>query len=475
MHHPMNRPGRTAAILALAAAGFLAAPPGTSHAAGAAAPAHAAAIPDFADLAASVKTAVVSITSKGMQPEGDEEGMPPPRPQQPRRPTEARGSGFIVDAGGTVVTNSHVVKDATSITVTLDDGTELPAKLIGRDERTDIAILKIDSSHDFTYVELGDSGAVRPGEWVVAMGNPFGLGGSVTAGIVSALGRDIGSGPYDQFIQVDAPINRGNSGGPLFTQNGKVIGVNTAILSPSGGSIGIGFAIPSNVVKAVVDQLEHGGRVDRGYLGVEAQSVTPEIALALSLPSPNGALVAQVSPDSPAARAGILAGDLIKSVGGKAVANPRDLAVDIGAVKPGEPTVLTVIRDGVTKSVDVTVGALADQDRPSPQSAQSAARGAAVGLTVVPLTQEARLQFNVPKDLRGALVSEIATGSPAEAAGLHAGDVVLAVGTRAVSTPPEAIAAIRDSLKASPQALALRIFRGGHTLFVVVKTGNKPG
>ena len=232
-------------------------------------------VPDFTDLVARVTPAVVAITSEfGPQMAADEDGGMSPfgmlRPNHPHA-VEGRGSGFIVDADGTVVTNNHVVKDAKSVTVTLADGTQLPARIVGRDERSDLAVLHVDAGHKLPFIELGDSAQVRPGEWVVAMGNPFGLGGTVTAGIVSALGRDIGSGPYDNFIQIDAPINQGNSGGPLFTQDGHVVGVNSAILSPSGGSIGIGFAIPSNMVKTVVADLEKDGRVTRGYLGVEAQ------------------------------------------------------------------------------------------------------------------------------------------------------------------------------------------------------------
>lgn len=271
-------------------------------------------LPDFTDLVTQVKPAVVSITTKlQASPAADEDGpqLPMPFRQFPfggmgpqmgpqAHAIEARGSGFIVDANGTVVTNNHVVKDAKSVSVTLDDGTQLPAKVIGRDARTDIAVLKIDAHKQLPYIQLGNSANVKPGEWVVAMGNPFGLGGSVTAGIVSASGRDIGAGPYDQFIQVDAPINQGNSGGPLFTQDGKVIGMNTAILSPSGGSIGIGFAIPSDMIHTVVAQLEKTGKVTRGYIGVEAQLVSDNMAKAMHLDAKSGALIAGVQSDTPA-------------------------------------------------------------------------------------------------------------------------------------------------------------------------------
>ncbi len=324
-----------------------------------------------------VKPAVVSITSKIEEPEeglagqninpfGQQLPIPLPFPfgnQQQRHHTmEARGSGFVIDADGTVVTNNHVVKNAKSVTVTLDDGTTLPAKILGRDTRTDIAVLKVKADHKLPFISLGDSDAAQPGSWVIAVGNPFGLGGTVTAGIVSARGRDIGDGPYDSFIQIDAPINQGNSGGPLFTQDGKVVGVNTAILSPSGGSVGIGFAIPSNTVKNVVLQLEKSGRVTRGFIGVQAQSVTAAMAGALRLPASNsddrGALVASVEPDSPALHAGVQPGDVITSVNGHQVVNPRELAITISQIPPGGDAVLAVYRNGTAKSIDVTVGTL---------------------------------------------------------------------------------------------------------------------
>ena len=291
-------------------------------------------LPDFVGLVHQVKPAVVSITSKirEEEPEGMGQGgnpfggggqqMPFPFPfgfgQQQHHPRaiEARGSGFIIDPDGTVVTNNHVVKNATSVTVTLDDGTTLPAKVIGTDPRSDLAVLRIKADHRLPFINLGDSDDAQPGSWVVAVGNPFGLGGTVTAGIVSARGRDIGEGPYDSFIQIDAAINQGNSGGTLFTQDGKVVGVNTAILSPSGGSVGIGFAIPSNTVKSVVAQLEKSGHVTRGYIGVQAQPVNAAMAKALHLPQSEqddrGALVATVEADSPASKAGVQPGDVIE-------------------------------------------------------------------------------------------------------------------------------------------------------------------
>ena len=310
-------------------------------------------LPDFVDLVKQVKPAVVSITVK-MTQDGDEGagfpghgegqgvnpfgGMPFPMPfqfgqqQQPHRLIEARGSGFIIDPDGTIVTNNHVVKNAKSVSVTLDDGSVLPAKIIGRDTRSDLAVIRINAGHKVPFINLGDSDEAQPGSWVVAVGNPFGLGGTVTAGIVSARGRDIGEGPYDSFIQIDAPINMGNSGGPLFTQDGKVVGVNTAIFSPSGGSVGIGFAIPSNTVKSVVAQLEKSGRVTRGFIGVEAQAVNTAMASALHLPPASGddrgALVASVEPDSPAQTAGLQPGDVITGVNSPPYRQPARTGAD---------------------------------------------------------------------------------------------------------------------------------------------------
>ena len=265
------------------------------------------------------------------------------------------------------MTNNHVASAGNEFTIKFDDGTELPAKLVGRDPRTDLAVLKVSADHPLPALKLGDSDHVRPGEWVLAVGNPFGLGGTVTAGIVSALGRDIGAGPYDQFLQIDAAINQGNSGGPLFTQDGKVIGVNTAILSPSGGSIGIGFAIPSSLVKNVVNQLVADGHVTRGYMGVELQPLTADIASGLGIDrDAHGALVASVQPDSPAAKAGLRDGDVIQAVGDHKITNPGELARTVADIKPGDSAKLSILRDGHETPVTVTIATLPD-DRATAQ------------------------------------------------------------------------------------------------------------
>jgi serine protease Do len=438
-------------------------------------------LPDFTNLVTQVKPAVVSITTKlqaapAAFEDNDDQQMPSPFRQFPfggmgpqmgpqRHAVEARGAGFIINADGTIITNNHVVKDARTVSVTLDDGTQLPAKVIGRDSRTDIAVLKVDAKKPLPYIQLGNSANVKPGQWVVAMGNPFGLGGSVTAGIVSASGRDIGAGPYDQFIQVDAPINQGNSGGPLFTQDGKVIGMNTAILSPSGGSIGIGFAIPSDMIRTVVAQLETSGHVTRGYIGVEAQQVSATMVKALHLSDSAGALIAGVQSEAPAARAGLEPGDVITSVNGQAVKNPRDLAVNIAAVMPGDDAKLQVLHDGENRSVTVKVGNMPNEQTASTEHGQDDHR-ARIGLALAPLSPDLSGQLDVPDGTKGAVVRNVEPGSPAEQAGLQAGDVIVGVGGKKVASPSEAASAIRSAAK--DHAVALRIIRNGEPLFVGV-------
>jgi serine protease Do len=455
-----------------------------------------ATMPDFVNLVVQVKPAVVQITTTlAAQPAADSDdddapgqegpqaspfggmpfggmpfGMIPGHPPMQAHPVEARGSGFIIDPNGTIVTNNHVVRGAKSVSVTLDDGTELPARIIGRDPRSDLAVLRVDAGRKLPYIQLGDSSKVRPGEWVVAMGNPFGLGGTVTAGIVSSTGRDIGEGPYDNFIQIDAPINRGNSGGPLFTQDGRVVGVNTAILSPSGGSIGIGFAIPSNMVRSVVDQLEASGHVTRGYLGVELQPLSASMAAALKLPKGqpghDGALVAGVQPNSPAAHAGLQPGDLIVGIDGQKVATPRELAVDVAGIKPGTDSRLDVIRDGSQKTVDVTLATLSNTETAEATPA-SGEQHPSLGLSLAPLSPDMRDQLGVPAGTRGAVVAQVAPGSAADQAGLRQGDIVVGVGTRSVSSPDQAVNAIHEAENGSSD-LALRIMRDGHAAFVAV-------
>ncbi len=345
-------------------------------------PAQAAEAPaSFAALAEKVTPAVVNISTErevagsGATPRGLPFDFPEGSPfeeffrrfegrrgQVPERMATALGSGFIVDPSGYVVTNNHVVDSATNIEVTLTTGQSFPAKLLGADRKTDLALLKIDSPDPLPAVSFGNSDAVKVGDWVMAVGNPFGLGGTVTAGIVSAGGRDLHAGPFDDFLQIDASINQGNSGGPTFSMAGEVIGVNTAIASPNGGSVGIGFAIPSNMAKTVIAELRQHGAVERGWLGVQIQPVTPEIAAAVGLKEPKGAIVSQVLPDSPAAKAGLKQGDIILGFGGSAIGEMRDLPRLVAATDVGEDVNVDIWRDREEQSVSVEIAKLDDSD-----------------------------------------------------------------------------------------------------------------
>lgn len=457
MPSPLNRLPRTAraALVAVLLGGTALAGVAAGHAQDAATASTPGAIqptsptqrlPDFADLAAQVRPAVVSVTVQ--MHEANDNGQV--------RSGEARGSGFIIDPNGTIVTNNHVVAHADKVSVTLDDGTELPATVVGRDTRTDLAVLHVDAGHPLPSLVLGDSDAVRPGQWVVAVGNPFGLGGTVTAGIISARGRDIGAGPYDAFLQVDAAINQGNSGGPLFTQDGKVVGVNSAIISPTGGSVGIGFAIPSSLVRDVVGQIRTAGHVTRGYLGVEAQAVTPDIAASLGLKAgTHGALVAATQPDSPAAKAGVQPGDIVESVEGKPVTSPHDLASIVAAVHPGGTAQVAILRDGTARTLSVSVATLPDE-QPAAQEAQ-ASEGPTVGLALAPNEDGSA----------GAMVAAVRPDSAAAKAGLRPGDEVVSVGAHAVASAADAAKAIRAAAK-DGHGLALRVMRDGHARYVAI-------
>jgi serine protease Do len=348
---------------------------------------------------------------------------------QLHREVVALGSGFIIDPSGYIVTNNHVVGNAAKVTVILQDNSRHPAKIIGRDEKTDLALLKIDSKKKLPFVSWGDSDAARVGDWVVAVGNPFGLGGTVTAGIISALGRNINEGPYDDFIQIDAPINRGNSGGPTFNLSGEVIGINTAIYSPSGGSVGIGFAVPSNTAKNVIEQLKKNGHVTRGWLGVAIQGITPSIAKSLGLnpEQPNGALVASVTPKSPAAKAGIKQGDIIVSAGGHSIKTVHDLPRLVAATPPGQQLALKVLRDGKQVSLEAAVAQM-------PENLQqvAGARGAeeeatSLGLRLSSIGPELRSKYRIPKDVEGVVVTQVAADSPAAELGIQAGDVIMSL------------------------------------------------
>ncbi|MFN7332809.1 MAG: Do family serine endopeptidase [Alphaproteobacteria bacterium] len=421
----------------------------------------------FADLVKAVRPAVVTINVSGKQPR-TEMGMPNPGQGEGRM--QGTGSGFIIDAAGFIVTNNHVVDGASRITVKLEDGRELQARLVGRDARTDVALLKIEAGAPLPFVALGDSDRAQPGDWVVAMGNPYGLSGTVTTGVVSATGRDIGAGPYDDFIQVDAPINQGNSGGPLFSRDGGVIGVNTAIFSPTGGSVGIGFAVPSNMVKRVVAELREKGFVERGFLGVSTQPVNPAMAAALKLPAngsetPRGALVAGVERDSPAAKAGLQPGDVVTALDSKPVRNPRDLARSVADLRPGTKADLKLWRDGAERSLRVDIAAQPGTERR--RAGAEEPNAPRIGVALVPVTPEARASLRLPNDAKGALVQAVEPNSRAQEAGLRRGDVIIGVGATTTDDAEAVMRALREA-NAAGGAVAVRILRDGKPAFIAV-------
>jgi len=374
----------------------------------------------------------------------------------------SQGSGFFISEDGYLVTNNHVVQGGSTFTVVLDDGTELDADLVGTDPRTDLAVLKVNADRNFTYVSFADDNQVRVGDWVVAVGNPFGLGGTVTAGIVSARGRDIGAGPYDDFIQIDAAVNRGNSGGPAFDLNGQVVGVNTAIFSPSGGNVGIAFAIPASTAKEVVGSLMESGAVLRGWLGVQIQPVTTEIAESIGLNGARGALVTESQADGPASEAGVRAGDVITSVNDRAVASPRELARIIGAYAPKTKVDVTLWRGGAEQKVSVELGELpgeqqaeASTETPAPATASTALED--FGLTVTRAD-----------DGKGLVVTDVEPGSPAAERGIEAGDVIVAVNSVNVSGADDVARAVADAGKAGRKAVLVQVTRDDANRFVAL-------
>ncbi|MAY60940.1 MAG: serine peptidase [Rhizobiales bacterium] len=394
-----------------------------------------------------------------------------PRAERPDRPHHGRarpvsqGSGFFISEDGYLVTNNHVVDDGTAFTVIMDDGTELDAKLVGKDPRTDLAVLKVEEARKFTYVDFADDSKVRVGDWVVAVGNPFGLGGSVTAGIVSARGRDIGAGPYDDFIQVDAAVNKGNSGGPTFNLEGQVIGINTAIFSPSGGNVGIAFAIPASTAKDIVQDLIRDGSVQRGWLGVQIQPVTKDIAESLGLAEAQGALVAQPQSDTPAAKAGIQSGDVVTAVNGETVEGPRELARKIGNIEPGKSVDLTIWRDGKSEKKTVTLGTLPmdmasaspDDNQPEDEAPSATTTLDDFGLTVVP-----------SDDGAGLVITDVAPGSAASDRGLRAGDVILSVNNQEVTDAKQMVSIIDKAAKDGRKAALFQVENDSRSRFVAL-------
>lgn len=387
-----------------------------------------------------------------------EEGLPFGRGQkQPQRKGQALGSGFIISSDGYVVTNNHVVEKASEVSLTMEDGKTYAATVVGTDKKTDLALLKIKDGGNFKFVDWSAT-TPRVGDWVIAVGNPFGLGGTVTAGIVSARGRDIGAGPYDDFLQIDAPVNRGNSGGPTFDGRGQVVGVNTAIFSPSGGSVGIGFAIPAEVAKSVVAELKDKGSVSRGYIGVQIQAVTPEIAESLGLKNQKGALVADAQPDSPAKAAGIRSGDVITAVNGEKIDGPKELSRKIAAAGPEKKVELTYLHDGAEKIVSVKLGTLPNEkqasaatSKPEPASLNS------FGLALAP-----------GRD--GVVVARIDPEGAAAQKGLKQGDVILEANGAAVSRPSDIKDALSLAKKDGRKAVLLRVKSGAGTRYVALAT-----
>ncbi|MDF2996320.1 MAG: Do family serine endopeptidase [Xanthobacteraceae bacterium] len=461
----------------------------------------------FADIVEKVTPAVVSVKVKKDEPaetsmsDDDGDGNPfggqnvPPQierfmkrfgitpdgaPRGPRGPERhgrvvGQGSGFFISADGYVVTNNHVVDQASEVDVTTTDGKTYTAKVIGTDPRTDVALLKVEGKTDFPWVKLAGA-APRVGDWVVAVGNPFGLGGTVTAGIVSARGRDIGSGPYDDFLQIDAPINRGNSGGPTFSLNGEVIGMNTAIVSPSGGNVGIAFAIPSETVSQVVEALKGGGTVARGYVGVQIQPVSDEVAEALGMKDASGALISQVQSGTPGDKAGLKAGDVVTAIDGDPVKDSREMSRKIAQKKPGTTVQLSVVRDGKEMKVGVTLEQLpnevasidkkggddsepGDTDRSMPR----------LGLSLAP----AKGVSGAGNE--GVVVTEVDPNGPAADRGIKAGDVILDVGGKPVATPADVRAGLAAAHKENRKAVLMRVKSEQGTRFVAISLAKSNG
>lgn len=395
-------------------------------------------------------------------------GEAPPQ----EREISALGSGFIIDGEGHIVTNSHVISGAEEIKVVTSDNTSYDAELIGNDPATDLALLKITVDVQLPHANWGDSDMVEIGDWTIAIGNPFGLGGSVTVGVLSARARNIQAGPYDNFLQTDAPINRGNSGGPLFDTNGEVIGVNTVILSPGGGNIGIGFAIPSNSARPIIAQLLETGMVERGWLGVSIQPVNEAIAEAVGLDKARGAMVTEVFDGSPAQKAGIESGDVILEFEGEEVANAQELPRQVAEIKTGTDVEITLWRDNDTETVRATIGRRDEAEvarrsgEAAPKQQESGAAGAVLGMQLAPVTPEARERLGLPEDVKGAVIVDMAADSAAADAGLRPGDVIEMVGSTVVSQPSEVAGAIDEARKGDRQNVLLRVNRGGMVRYV---------
>jgi serine protease Do len=499
-----RRPVRlTALALSSAAAVALLAGMSTGHTTGAASttPIMAPVAGGYADVVERVMPAVVSVSVKRKvvaedvaSPEGfGSEGGPdaemfqqfmerffngrggefrmPQMPQTPRggMPMAAAGTGFIFHDHGHIATNYHVVADAGEVTVTLSDGREFPAEVVGTDPDTDLAVLEIHPDEPLPYVEFADSDTVRVGDPVIAIGNPFGLGSTVTAGIVSAEHRVIGAGRFDDFMQIDAPINHGNSGGPTFNLEGKVVGINTAIHSPTGGNVGIGFAIPSNLAWEILDELHTNGQIERGWLGVHIQGVDEDLAASLDMADAKGALVAQVQPDSPAAAAGLEQGDVIVSYNGEAIDTLRDLTSKVASTDPGTASELMVWRNGEEMAIDVEIGTLPGQAQMAAAEEPEDANTPKLGVALAKLTDADRESMHLSEDVEGAIVTEVNPGSPAAEKGVQRGDVIVEVDRQKVSEPKMVADAVRQAAERGDESVLLLIKREGQDRFVAVR------
>jgi serine protease Do len=468
------------------------------------APAEARGPDSVADVAEGLQEAVVNIsttqTLKGTRESAPDTQVPDGSPFEeffddffddensdgvPRK-VSSLGSGFVMDPSGLIVTNHHVIDGADEIIVNFTDGTKLKVtKILGHDPKTDLALLQVEPKKPLKAISFGDSSKMRVGDWVMAIGNPFGLGGSVTVGIISATKRDINAGPYDDFLQTDAAINRGNSGGPLFNMDGEVIGVNTAIISPTGGSIGIGFAVPSNSAMQVLDQLKQYGETRRGWLGVHVQNVTEELALSLGLQEPQGALVAKVSPDSPAAAGGVEPRDVILKFDGQSIESMRDLPRAVAATPVGKIVPLELLREGKTVDLTVTIARLpadeedediieddADVEEDDAESELLQDRKEMLGLSIAPLTEELRSQFGIGKTIEGVIITEVKPDSPAAQKNVKAGDVIVEVTQEKVKQPADVMERLLAIKKSGRRSVLLLLSDAkGELRFVAVPTG----
>ena len=442
----------------------------------------------FADLAERLSPSVVNISTSQNVEAPDTPAPPIPRGspfedlfrdffdrnQRGPRQVSSLGSGFVITEDGFIVTNNHVIENADEIVVNFADGSSLPAELRGTDPKTDIALLKVEPEEPLPAVSFGSSERMRVGDWVIAIGNPFGLGGSVSAGIISARDRDINAGPYDDFIQTDAAINRGNSGGPLFNLEGEVIGVNTAIISPSGGSIGIGFAVPSDLAANVVDQLQTFGETRRGWLGVRIQTVTPEIADSLGLDAPRGALIADVTPEGPAEAGGIQPGDVVLTFDGDPVDQMRDLPRMVADTPVGKTVPVEVWRRGSVETVSIDIGrldegeAVAAAEPEGDDGSPNAAAASIFGLTLEPLTAQRRADLDLPDDLDGVVITGVETDSDAARKQVRPGDVIVEVGQEPVSTPGQVVDRVEEARQSGRKSVLFLLHNQGELRFVAL-------